>query len=77
MVVRRRPSLPILDLSKASLQTILNKRAQIKNATYVPLLNVPFSPLVLSLGGTVENALLEAMEAWKEVVRLGNQVISS
>jgi hypothetical protein len=61
-------SLPILDLSKASLQTILNKRAQIKNATYVPLLDVTFSPLVISLGGTVENASLEAMEAWKEVV---------
>jgi hypothetical protein len=62
------PSLPILDLSNASLQTILNKRAQIKNTTYVPLLNVPFSPLVISLGGTVENVSLDAVEAWKEVV---------
>jgi hypothetical protein len=38
------------------------------DGTLVPLLNVPFSPLVISLGGTVENTSLEAMEAWKEVV---------
>jgi hypothetical protein len=48
-------SLFILDLAEASLQTILNKPAQIKTAKHTPLFNVPFFPLVISLEGTVEN----------------------
>jgi hypothetical protein len=48
----------MLDLTQASLQTILNKPAQIKTAKHTPLFNVPFIPLVISLEGSVENSAM-------------------
>jgi hypothetical protein len=62
------PPLPISDFVKASLQSILNKPAQSKIAKYTPLLSLPFSPLVISLGGMMEDSTVEAMEAWKGVM---------
>jgi hypothetical protein len=44
------PSLPMLDLTKASFQTILNKPAQIKIVKHTSLLKIPYIPLVISLG---------------------------
>jgi hypothetical protein len=48
----------MLDLTQASLQTILNKSAQIMTAKHTTLFNVPFIPLVISLEGTVENSAM-------------------
>jgi hypothetical protein len=44
------------------------ERAEIKSATYVPLLDVSFIPLVVSLRGTVVDSALEVLEGWKEVI---------
>jgi hypothetical protein len=66
------PPLPISDINKASLQTILSKPYQSKNTKYLPLLTVPFQPLVISLGGMVEDKTMGAMDGWREAMGEGS-----
>jgi hypothetical protein len=66
------PPLPLSDLNKASLQSILTKPYESKNAKYIPLLTVPFQPLVFSVGGMMEDKSLKAMEGWREAMGEGS-----
>jgi hypothetical protein len=59
------PPLLISDINKASLQRIPSEPYRSKNSKYLPLLTVPFQPLVISLGGMVEDRTMDAMEAWR------------
>jgi hypothetical protein len=65
------PPLSISDLAKSSLQSILTRRAIEKKKLYGPLLNVPFAPLCITVGGMLEKEAMESMEGWKEVVGEG------
>jgi hypothetical protein len=65
------PPLSISDLAKGSIQSILTRRAIEKKKLYGPLLNVPFAPLCITVGGMLENEAMESMEGWKEVVGEG------
>jgi hypothetical protein len=59
------------DLAKLFIQNILTRRANEKKKLYGPLLNVPFAPLCMTVGGMIEKEAMEAMEGWKEAVGEG------
>jgi hypothetical protein len=65
------PPLSTSDLAKSSIQSILTRRAIEKKKLYSPLLNVPFAPLCITVGGMLEKEAMESMEGWKEVVGEG------
>jgi hypothetical protein len=65
------PPLSPPDLAKHSIQNVLTRRATEKKKLYGTLLNVPFAPLCITVGGMLEKEAMEAMEAWREVVGEG------
>jgi hypothetical protein len=62
------PSISPLALSKASIQSSLQAAVQKKVTKYERFLTVPFHPIVISLGGMLEDKAVKELERWREAI---------
>jgi hypothetical protein len=62
------PSISPLALSKASIQSSLQAAVQKKVTKYERFLTVPFHPIVISLGGMLEDKAVKELEKWREAI---------
>jgi hypothetical protein len=61
-------SISPLDLSKANIQSSLQTTVQKKTTKYIRFLTVSFRPMVISLGGMLEDEAVKELEKRKEAI---------